>query len=95
MAITHCTIQKSGPAASSEEYLAAARQLTGAAFKLYIYFDCITNPVGQYTRAKTVDILKLSRHTLDAAFNELCERGYLQLNDNDVYIFLTKVEETT
>ncbi len=88
--VAMCYIEKSPFNASAEERLAAARRLTGAAFKLFIYFDSFIEPKFIYERAKTEKILATDRNTLNRAFENLCENGYLANQGNKIYIFFTK-----
>lgn len=57
-----------------EDRLAAAANLSGAGFKLYCYFESTS----LYLRPYVIELLKISSKTVDKAFEELIEKGYLQ-----------------
>ena len=56
-----------------EDRLAAAANLSGAAFKLYCYLE----DSSLYVRPYVIELLKISSKTIDKAFDELVEKGYL------------------
>ena len=57
-----------------EDRLAAAACLSGAGFKLYCYLESTS----LYMRPYVIEFLKISSKTVDKAFEELIEKGYLQ-----------------
>ena len=57
-----------------EDRLAAAANLSGAAFKLYYYLE----EVSLYIRPVASEALGINVKTADKAFEELVEKGYLQ-----------------
>lgn len=56
-----------------EDRLAAAANLSGAGFKLYCYLEGSS----LYVRPYVIELLKISSKTIDKAFDELIEKGYL------------------
>ena len=92
MPVTTCYIEKTARA-TPEEIFAAARQLTGAAFKLFIYFDSFTELHFIYERAEVSKVLGLERHTLNRAFDDLCDTKYLVFKSKQACIFFTKSVE--
>lgn len=57
-----------------EDRLAAAANLSGAGFKLYCYFEYSI----LYVRPSVSEKLGINVKTVDKAFDELIEKGYLQ-----------------
>lgn len=70
-----------------EDRLAAAAQLSGAAFKLYCYFESTS----LYMRPYVIELLNISPKTVDKAFDELVEKGYLQKLSPLRYKFYGKI----
>lgn len=93
--VAMCYIEKSPFNASAEERLAAARKLTGAAFKLFIYFDSFVEPKFIYERVDAGKILNLDRTTLNRAFEDLCNEKYLISKGNKIYDFYVTSAENT
>ncbi len=94
MPVTTCYIEKTARA-TPEEIFAAARQLTGAAFKLFIYFDSFTESHFVYERTPTEKILNLNLTTLNRAFKDLCDTNYLVCKNKNFYTFCTNPVQIT
>ena len=84
-----CYIEKSITPASTQEILLAARNLTGAAFKLFIYLNAFIEPKFLYERVDAGKILNTDRNTLNRAFNDLCAANYLVQKGEKIYNFFT------
>lgn len=70
-----------------ENRFKVAKELSGAALKLYCYFE--TFPVGTttYIQKDFVNEIGLDARTVSAAFNELFKNGYLKQYPPSVYFF--------
>ena len=86
---TLCYIEKDITPASTQEMLLAARNLTGAAFKLFIYLNTFIEPKFLYERVEAGKILNTDRNTLNRAFNDLCTTNYLVRRGEKIYDFFT------
>ena len=67
--------------------IAAAANLSGAAFKLYCYFETTY----LYIRPYVIELLNISPKTVDKAFDELVEKKYLQKLSPLRYEFYVKI----
>lgn len=70
-----------------EDRLAAAANLSGAAFKLYCYFENIS----LYIRPIAGEVLGINVKTVDKAFEELLEKGFLQQLSPLRFLFKEKI----
>ena len=86
MASGSCVIEKKNNS-TIEQRLSAAKKLSGGAFKLYNYIDAF--PIGKETfaRSEASEATGLARPTVVSAFNELCEKNFLQKKDDFHYEF--------
>ena len=67
----------------------AARELSGAEFKLYRYFCNFPLGMSIYKRSEYCKAMGAVIRTADLNFEALIEKGYLKFKEQGVYIFLT------
>ena len=70
------------------DIMEASRNLSGAAFKLYIYLlQEENNTEISYRPAWLKELLGLSINSIHSGFSQLFERGYLEKKSDDFFIF--------
>ena len=93
IAMATCVIVKKNDS-TIEARLAAARLLSGTAFKLYSFLDTfIIDEIIFYERMKVSKTLGISREGLNGAFSELLKNNYLQQINENSYEFFGVPEE--
>ena len=71
-----------------EDRLAAAANLSGAAFKLYCYFESFPWGASTYLQKDFISKMEVTYHTAVSAFEELIKKGYLSPYSDITYFFV-------
>ena len=70
------------------DIMEASRVLSGAAFKLYIYFlQEENNTEISFRPAWIKELLGLSINSIHSGFGQLFEKGYLEKKSDNIFIF--------
>lgn len=93
MIIPHCMIIKNQDNYTRDEVLSAAKILTGTAFKMYYYFTSAPTNHLLYERADFIKDCGSSINSVNRAFEELINFGFLKTEDEKNFIFLTSPEK--
>lgn len=76
-----------------EDRLAAAACLSGAAFKLYCYFEAFPWGASTYIQKDFANQMNLDTRTASSAFSELIKEGYLKAFSDSTYFFNEKCKK--
>ena len=90
--VVSCTIEKQTTSTMIER-LAAAKLLTGTAFKLYNYLDSLPLGKSTYKRTEATENIGMERAAINNGFKELREKNFLIPEDEFHYKFFCSPEE--
>lgn len=88
--IPYCIISKDQTSFSSDDISNAGTELTGCAFKLYMFLQMQEEQKFLYERTTFIKKYGSNINTANRAFTELVELGFLQEKETSNYIFYNK-----